>query len=65
MLSYLATFEEFWSTFWSSLVLWYSGFLSGFSNMVSINLGPQPSGLNQDSEERNQVVLQGQGPQRD
>ena len=31
--------------------------------MASINLDPQPSGSNQDSEERNQVVLQGQGPQ--
>ena len=32
--------------------------------MVSINLDPQPSGSNQDSEERNQVVRPGQGPQR-
>ena len=32
--------------------------------MASINLDPQPSGSNQDSEERNQVVLPGQGPQR-
>ena len=31
--------------------------------MASINLDPQPSGSNQDSEERN-VVLPGQGPQR-
>ena len=32
--------------------------------MASINLDPQPSGSNQDSEERNEVVLPGQGPQR-
>ncbi|KAK2560188.1 hypothetical protein P5673_017168 [Acropora cervicornis] len=32
--------------------------------MASINLDPQSSGSNQDSEERNQVVLAGQGPQR-
>ena len=31
--------------------------------MASINLEPQPPGSNQDSEEKNQVVLQGQGPQ--
>ena len=42
----------------------YSGFPSGFSNMASINLDPQPSGSNQDSAERNKVVLPGQGPQR-
>ena len=36
----------------------------GFSNIASISLDPQPSGSNQDSEERNQVVLPGQGPQR-
>ena len=32
--------------------------------MASINLDPQPPRSNQDSEERNQVVLPGQGPQR-
>ena len=32
--------------------------------MSSTNLDPQTSGSNKDSEERNQVVLPGQGPQR-
>ena len=48
MLNYQASFGEFCVCGYPfGGVGWYSGFPSGFSNMVLINLDPQPSGSNQ------------------
>ena len=44
---------------WRRLTLTHS-----HQGQIRINLDPQPSGSNRDSEERNEVVLPGQGPQK-